>query len=79
MTGCRRFVEPHALQPGEYCLHGDTWYACTPDGRLANLRKHIVEIDHDTWSITVHPSILVRGGGQPGEWHGWLKRGVWSC
>lgn len=76
MVGVRRLVAPHALQPGEYCLHEGVWYACTPDGRLANLCKHHIEV-HDDWTITVHPSILVRGGGQPGEWHGWLKRGEW--
>jgi hypothetical protein len=76
MNACRRFVEPQDLAPGDYCLYDGVWYAMTPDGRLANLRKHYVEID-DSLRITVRPSILVRGGGQPGEWHGFLARGEW--
>jgi hypothetical protein len=79
MLGCRRFVEPHRLQPGDYSLVDGIWYASTPDGRLANLAGHTVEV-HDSGSITVSPSILVRGGGLAGEWHGYLERGVWrSC
>lgn len=76
MIAVRRDVEPHELQPGEYGLCRGVWYAMTPDGRLACLVKHHIEV-HESGAISVHPSILVRGGGQPGEWHGWLKHGEW--
>lgn len=76
VIGCRCYVEPHRLTPGDYSLEGGIWYACTPDGRLANLSAHAVTA-HDNGTITVSPSILVRGGGRAGEWHGWLIAGVW--
>jgi hypothetical protein len=67
---------PHRLTPGDYCLHAGEWYAVTPDGRIALLSNHTVTA-HENGSITVSPSILVRGGWSPGEWHGWLVRGEW--
>ena len=74
-------TEGHLLQPGEYCCRGfaeDRPYfmACTPDGRLANLSQHRVE-QHDDGTITVIPSILVKGGSDDGSWHGYLERDVW--
>jgi hypothetical protein len=76
VIGCRRYVPPHRLEPGDYSLEDGVWYARTPDGRLANLSAHQVTAHHNG-SITVSPSILVRGGGRDGEWHGWLSHGVW--
>lgn len=65
------------LAPGEYAHHpnGD-WHACTPTDMLANLARHEV-VEHEDGTITVSPSILVRGGSVDGEWHGYLERGVW--
>lgn len=77
------------LNPGEYAKGPDgAWYACTPNGHLANLAAHSVT-EHDDGTITVNPSILVstpRAGDGP-EWmrhpvlvelfHGFLERGVW--
>ena len=71
----------HRLAPGEYaavnCDGGvRCFFACSPDGRLANLAQHTV-IEHEDGTISVSPSILVRGGGDDGEWHGYLERGIW--
>jgi hypothetical protein len=78
------------LAPGEYAHHpnGD-WFGCTPNDHLATLTAHSV-VEHEDGTITVAPSILVRGivsgiGFVPymeqhheGElWHGFLERGVW--
>lgn len=49
------------------------WSVCTPNGLFGNLGKHEV-IEHDDGTITVSPSILVRGDE---EWHGFLENGVW--
>jgi hypothetical protein len=67
-------------QAGDYFLYaGHGWRGVTPDGREADLSKHDV-VEHEDGTITVSPSILVGGGGQPGSWHGYLERGVWrSC
>jgi hypothetical protein len=64
--------------PGDYWFR-ENWFAVTPDDRLCDLKKHTV-VEHEDRTITVSPSILVHGGGQPGSWHGYLERGVWrSC
>lgn len=56
---------------------GWTWYACTPNGHLANLGAHEL-VEHEDGTITVSPSILIHGGRDGAEaWHGWLERGVW--
>ena len=54
---------------------GNHWYACTPNGHLANLSRHEVT-EHADGTITVSPSILVSDGEGP-VWHGYLERGVW--
>lgn len=73
-------ASPNMLNAGEYCAcqfdDGRVFYACSPDGRLANLARHVVT-EHDDGTISVSPSILVRGGGDEGEWHGFLERGFW--
>jgi len=52
------------------------WFAMCPNDMLANLAHHEVT-EHEDGTITVSPSIHVT---QPnaGEYHGYLKRGVWS-
>jgi hypothetical protein len=66
-------------KPGDYMRvtnevgGADTWYCVTPDGQLGSLRNHEV-IEHEDGTITVSPSILVRGER---EWHGYLEHGVW--
>lgn len=70
------------FQPGEYgkrivqTTDAVIWYACTPNGLLANLGQHQIT-EHEDGTITVSPSILVRGGHGDQQWHGWLERGVW--
>jgi hypothetical protein len=66
----------NSFLPGEYGKIGDTWFACTPDGRLGDLSNHEVT-EHEDGTITVSPSILVSAGGKLGEWHGYLEHGVW--
>lgn len=90
MVGVRK-DNPDSLIPanGEYGrdVNGD-WFGMTPNGHLAGLRLHNV-IEHEDGTITVAPSIGVRGDRQydagirvsapNGEWlwHGYLERGVW--
>jgi hypothetical protein len=84
LYGVRRAddTEHHLLQPGEYCKSsregGPCFLACTPDGRLADLSRHQVT-EHQDGTITVSPSILVSGGGEPGNWHGYLEDGIWRA
>jgi hypothetical protein len=59
---------------GSYWLHGTTWYAITPNGMLASLANHTVEV-HDDGTISVSPSIRCRSPLR--EWHGFLERGTW--
>lgn len=66
----------HLLQPGEYVKHeSGFFYACSPTGLLANLGGHTVD-EHEDGTITAWPSIRVWCGDK--EWHGYLKRGVWT-
>lgn len=59
-----------------YCPISNTWYAIVSGNNngflVANISKHTIEV-HDDETITVSPSILVKGNGQ---WHGYLERGV---
>lgn len=66
------------LQPGEYAKHPTTghWMACTPNGMLADLRRHSW-IQHDDGTISVAPSILVTQIHARGRWHGYLEAGTW--
>ena len=68
-------TSPHLFCPGEYGLYQGEWYGRTPNGLLAGLARHSVAIGQDQ-SITVSPSILVKGG-QNESWHGFLESGVW--
>jgi hypothetical protein len=63
--------------PGSYWndKRDGEWYGMTPNGHMANLAAHTVT-EHEDRTITVSPSILVNRG-MPGEWHGYLERGVW--
>lgn len=58
-----------------YWRSGGVWYVHLPGAGLGSLAKHQV-IEHDDGTITVSPSILVRGG-QAREAHGFLERGNW--
>jgi hypothetical protein len=71
------------LRPGDYAIHegcGD-WYACTPNGHMANLAGHLV-VEHDNGTISVTPGIRVfrNRRHKPGEqtlWDGYLSEGCW--
>lgn len=82
MKGTRRDTdEIHTLSSGEYSKlpNGGVWFV-TPDGRFGHVLPTIHTITwHEDGTVTVSPSILVRGGGPNpgGEWHGFLERGVW--
>lgn len=67
------------LNPCEYGLHFGIWFACTPNGLMANLKSHDVT-EHEDGTITVFPSIKVAslyGKRIDKQWHGYLERGVW--
>lgn len=68
-------TSPHLLVAGEYCLIDGNWYACTPNGLLANLVRHTVMVQRDG-TITVSPSIRV--DNTIINWHGFLIGGVWD-
>ena len=64
------------LTPGQYARHKGTWYACCPNGLIANLGNHTV-MPHEDGSITVSPSILCTRDSET-RWHGTLQKGVWK-
>lgn len=73
------------VKPGDYWRDpSGVWYAACPapvdeDGlvtALALLVGHRVT-EHEDGTITVTPSIVVRGWDQAQEYHGWLERGEW--
>lgn len=79
MKGVRKYPDERGqllLAEGEYgkSVHG-IWYARPPGNHMGSLARHDVE-EHDDGTITVNPSILINDGRT--EWHGYLKRGVWS-
>jgi hypothetical protein len=86
MIGRRLCCEPFgnpllSCQPGDYWLQSDGWWhGITPNGMLTSLKGHQVE-EHADGTITVTPSILVRGHSASGledvQWHGYLERGAW--
>jgi hypothetical protein len=82
MRGFRR-DNPDDQMPeqGQYGkLSSGEWFACIPVGYdqsgfplVAGLSQHMV-VEHEDGTITVSPSILVRG--QHRTWHGYLERGM---
>lgn len=82
MIGKRVEWASQLFNPGEYSkLPDGTWYCCSPNGHAGNLSRHTV-VEHEDGTITVSPSILIKGGrdGSRELWHGYLERGVWrSC
>ena len=70
---------PHELEAGEYGKwSADGVFYAVPPGTdlLANLASHRIT-EHEDGTITVSPSILLKGG-RGESWHGFLKRGVWE-
>ena len=47
-----------------------------PGAGLACLANHVV-VEHEDGTITASPSILLRGGGNGAEAHGYSERGTW--
>jgi hypothetical protein len=76
--------ELYDAEPGGYCkvvetdadgkAIRDVWWIKDPHGSMGRLATHTVT-EHEDGTITVDPSIL---DPDPGGYHGWLKRGVWS-
>jgi hypothetical protein len=53
------------------------WVCTTPNGHHGSLDGHDV-IEHEDGTITVSPSILIKGGPDWEElWHGYLEHGDW--
>lgn len=52
------------------------WLVCSPNGHACSLANHEV-VEHEDRTITVSPSILIRGRDNVELWHGYLERGVW--
>ncbi len=52
-----------------------SWMCVTPNGHAGTLAKHTV-VKHKDGTITVSPSILVKGTNNE-LWYGYLERGVW--
>lgn len=80
MTGKRVYVDSDgdfSLRHGEYGKHpkDGNWYCRPPGSHMGNLSNHEV-VEHEDGTITVSPSILVTG--YDGQWHGYLKKGVWE-
>lgn len=63
-------------------LTGHVLGIITPDGRYGMLSIHTVR-DNEDGTVSVLPgdgssnSILVSGGSQPGQWHGYIHEGEW--
>lgn len=63
-------------QAGDYWRAPDgAWEIRDPNGSVGRLGGHTV-VEHDDETITVTPSIL---DPDPGGWHGYLTRGVWTA
>jgi len=62
------------LAKGDYCFWNNTWYACLPNGLIANLGNHTI-VEHEDKTISVSPSILCQSHIL--TWHGYLEKGVW--
>ncbi len=69
------------LAEGDYGQEADgTWTVRPPGRHSGGIPEHEVE-EHEDGTITVTPSILFHGTEPEGEysdWHGFLRRGVWS-
>lgn len=72
---------PDGFHKHEDSVAGDYWRAPDgaweindPNGNIGRLGGHLVE-EHSDGTITVTPSILDK---DPGGYHGWLRRGVWT-
>lgn len=74
MTGRRRDVPLHEMEPGDYGFTA-AWFCCAPNGSGGNLSRHDIT-EHEDGTITVSPSILITRGNDR-DWHGYLERGVW--
>jgi len=87
--GCRVYflngnMWEHEWKCGDYgkAENGD-WFLKVPEERLGGfyhlkLDNRWTITEHDDGTITVNPSILIRGGPDGKvEWHGYLVHGVW--
>lgn len=69
-------TEPHLYEPGDYGRYADRWFVRAPGSSelYGDVSGHQVT-EHEDGTITVAPSILIRGSA--GNWHGYLERGAW--
>ena len=64
------------MEPGTYLKRGATWFCYPPREGAGPVNISTWNItEHEDGTITVSPSIYVRGTG---GWHGHLVGGVWT-
>jgi hypothetical protein len=72
---------PQVLEPGDYMGPSTDghWFVRPPNGATyGHLSPSVHQVvEHEDGTITVSPSIL-HHRGLPDEYHGYLRRGVWS-
>jgi hypothetical protein len=78
--------KPLQAQPGDYwdyvpqSTSKKQWAGRCPNGLYCNLAAHQIQ-EHEDGTITVSPSILVKGhatrAGNDQVWHGYLEKGTW--
>jgi hypothetical protein len=68
-------------EPGDYGFQDWTGqrelYIRDPFGVVGRITSHTVT-EHEDGTVTVDPSIAPPDGAEPGAFHGWLRRGVWT-
>lgn len=79
MHGERVYPRLRLYEAGQYGRDTDGVWYCWPPGTelMGSLREHEV-VEHEDGTITVSPSILVKGGEKHETWHGYLVRGEWT-
>jgi hypothetical protein len=75
--------ELYAGEPGVYCLvtnidtDSKVLWIKDPAGHVGRVSKHTIT-EHEDGTISVEPSILATTADHGHDWHGYLRRGVWS-
>jgi hypothetical protein len=66
---------PAWMSEKKYCW----WQVRAPNGHSGCLDPLVHQVtEHEDGTITVYPSIVIRGPGGQELFHGWLRNGTWS-